>query len=382
MRRLEAYLGCMAMSFWLVGCVSSPETRKANNLWDMNYLARTGTVVEPAPVQAIRRTDPVEHRTGGVAIWTHPTQPSQSLVIGTDVSRKGSVLLYDLAGKELQKISGIRLPYGMAVSTGYKLGDQAIDIAVTAEGDASRLRIFGINPAERRLWEIEGDTRVLVGETGTDGRPLGVAVHRDSRGRTLALVSRKSNQDDAGIIFVYELRASEGRINAVLIRDLGEFSRRGLVENILVDDHYGTVFYYDQIQGVRKYEIAPETSDDLQEQGRFAADGWERFCTGMTMMPTVKPGFGYLLMVDRSGRRTGMRFFRREGAVDNPAVHEAMTKRASLVSALVNSIASTPQSMPKFPEGLVVVGSQATMTYDFYSWRDIRTQDGSGRYGR
>lgn len=379
MRKIGLWGSLGLIATMMIGCMATPIARSSKSLWDLNYSSRTGAVLEPKPVEPIFRTEPVPNRTGSVAIWTHPTDPKKSLVIGTDASRSGGLYVYNIRGKQIQRIPNVRLAYGMQIKSGFKFGPRTIDIAVTIERDRNRLRIFGINPTKQRLWDITGETKILTRESGPDAGAMALALYRDPAGRTLAVVSRKSNFDEAGILFVYELRAAEGQVNAVLIRDLGEFSRRGIVSSVLADDFTGRVFYFDQEAGIRKYALFPKSPEESRELFRFADNGWERYCAGLAIYPGPKPGSGYILAADRQNHRTTLHFFSREGEIDRPEQHRTLAMRATLASGNMSGMDVSSQPIPKFPEGMFVVGNQQTMTYDFFSWRDIRTQQSNRR---
>ena len=94
--------------------------------------ARAQTALVPATVE----TDPTP--SGGdsaddAAIWIHPTDPGQSVVIGTD--KDGGIAVYDLAGSELSyrpdgEINNVDLRYGFA------LGGELVDL-VAASNDTT-----------------------------------------------------------------------------------------------------------------------------------------------------------------------------------------------------------------------------------------------------
>ena len=382
MGRRRVYSGAVLAGVMLAGCVAPPSVRRAENRWDNNHISRMGDVVGPEPVQPLFRTDPVPNRADTVAIWVHPTEPRRSLIFGADASRRGGIHVYDVRANKLQFISGIRLPYGLRVISGFSLAGTSTDLLATIERDTGRLRLFAINSTNRRLREVSGETKLLAQETGVDAGAMGLALHRSKDGRTFAVISRKRNDNGAGILYVYELVDDQGKVSVRYVRDVGEFSRRGIVDRMVVDDFYGTAFYADRMVGIRKVKVLPGEGDEEGELTRFAEDGWERFCAGLAIFPTDRPGFGFLLAADRQERLTTIRFFKREGEVDAPEKHETLINMATLATRLVGDIAVTPQSLPRFPEGLLVASNQETMTFEFYSWREIRTQYASARNRR
>src|SRR3546814_16511798 len=60
----------------------------------------TGDFVKPLYV-----TEPVEYDTDDPAIWINPSDPAQSLLIGTDKDENGGLYVYDLQGKKIGRAS-------------------------------------------------------------------------------------------------------------------------------------------------------------------------------------------------------------------------------------------------------------------------------------
>ncbi|MDP5027094.1 MAG: phytase, partial [Flavobacterium sp.] len=55
-------------------------------------------------------TENTPHDTDDPAIWIHPTNPSSSLIIGTDKDSDGGLYLYDLNGKIIKKSIPLKRP--------------------------------------------------------------------------------------------------------------------------------------------------------------------------------------------------------------------------------------------------------------------------------
>lgn len=72
---------------------------------------------------------------------------------------------------------------------------------------------------------------------------MGVALHRSADGKMYVFVSRKRNDDDAGILYQYELTAKEGRASLKYLRNLGAFSRGDNVRTLVADDSLAFVYY-------------------------------------------------------------------------------------------------------------------------------------------
>src|SRR5215204_4006838 len=87
----------------------------------------TATAVVAGPVASVSatvETEPV--RSGGdaaddPAIWVHPSNPAESTIIGTD--KQGGLVVYDLAGKQLQYLSDGKMD-NVDLRPGFPLGGE------------------------------------------------------------------------------------------------------------------------------------------------------------------------------------------------------------------------------------------------------------------
>src|SRR5436190_5058681 len=90
-------------------------------------------LLEPvtARPEARTQTAPVPHRGDAAddpAIWIHPTDPGQSLILGTD--KDGGLHVYNMDGSHYQLVSDSTAPNNVDVLYGFKLGNELADIAV------------------------------------------------------------------------------------------------------------------------------------------------------------------------------------------------------------------------------------------------------------
>ena len=133
-------------------------------------------------------TEPTRHDTDDPAIWIHPTDRAQSLVIGTDKDTDGALYVYDLDGKIVTRVGDLKRPNNVDVAYGLPLGGKSTDIAVTTEREMKRLRVFSVpdmKPLDR------GDLVVFDGDAGR--APMGIALYKRPRdGAIFAIVGGKS----------------------------------------------------------------------------------------------------------------------------------------------------------------------------------------------
>jgi 3-phytase len=118
-------------------------------------------------------TAPTQHDTDDPAIWIHPTDRAQSLVIGTDKDTDGALYAYDLDGKIVNRVGGLKRPNNVDLAYGLLLNGQPTDIVVTTEREMQRLRVFSV-PDLKGL--DKGDLVVFDGDKTR--APMGIALYQ------------------------------------------------------------------------------------------------------------------------------------------------------------------------------------------------------------
>jgi len=91
-------------------------------------------------------TEKTKHDTDDPAIWIHPTDPSQSMIIGTDKNVDGALYVFDLNGKidEEKTVRNLQRPNNVDIEYGLVLAGIPVDIAVTTERLTNKLRVFSL----------------------------------------------------------------------------------------------------------------------------------------------------------------------------------------------------------------------------------------------
>lgn len=271
-------------------------------------------VPAPEPISSIGKTDPVTTDADDPAIWVHPTDPTKSLIFGTDkaASPDGGLWVFDLNGKARQTIRDIERPNNVDVAYGLLVRGVRTDIAVTTERFQKRLRVFAIDRSTGMLSDISGATSVFEGAEGEQGAPMGVALYRRRDGVQYAIVSRKEGPRE-GYLHQYRLRADrDGRVNAEFVRAFGQFSGEGEIEAIGVDQEMGYVYYADEQAGVRKYHADPDARDANRELAFFAREGYQGDREGIAFVATGR-GQGWILVTDQRPENSLVYVYRREG---------------------------------------------------------------------
>lgn len=152
------------------------------------------------------------------AIWVNRAQPERSRVLGTD--KKGGLLVYDLAGKQLQDLRVGRLN-NVDVRPGFQLGERQVDLAVASNRDHNSLHLFAIDPASGVLSDI--------GQIPTPLKDIyGLCLFKDRQGAIHAIANDKD-----GSFLQYRLGNLNGKASGQLVR---RFNTETQPEGCVADD--------------------------------------------------------------------------------------------------------------------------------------------------
>ncbi|MFQ6115053.1 MAG: phytase [bacterium] len=317
-------------------------------------------------------TDTVKKDSDDPAIWIHPTDPSKSLILGTD--KAGILFVFNLDGKIINSASGkgmLRLN-NVDVEYGMMLGGKKTDIAVTTDRDAKKIYVLSV-PALKRI--DGGGIEAFEGEEFR--RPMGIAIYkRPKDGAFFAMVSRKQGPS-RGYLWQYKLEDDgTGNVKFTKVREFGEWSGKnkdgeGEIEAVVVDDELGYVYYSDELFGIRKYHADPDIPDANQELAVFGRDGFVGDREGISIYK-IDDGTGYIIVSDQQANK--FRIFTREGTSDNPHHHELVKVVHASTNKSDGSEVTNVKLNETFPNGLFVAMSD-DKTFQFYSWADIAGDD-------
>ena len=319
-----------------------------------------GVAQDTAGVEAILETTPVpEDGADDPAVWIHPTDPAQSIILGTD--KQAGLAVYDLAGTEIQFLPAGRLN-NVDVRYGFPLGGQAVDIVAASNRTDNTIDLFKIDPATRQLVDVaSGELPIGIGE------PYGIALyHSCSTGVFYVIVS-----DTDGEVEQYEL-VDDGRglIDTLLVRS---FSVGSITEGIVADDENGVLYVGEETEGIWRYDAEPDAGDDrvlvdtTGPGGHLTAD-----VEGLTIYH-ASDGGGYLIassqgsddfvVYERTGRNEYLMRFQ---VVDGPVDGCSATDGIDVTNVALGGL---------FPDGLFVAHDDsnpgANQNYKVVDWREI-----------
>ncbi|MBT2514121.1 phytase [Arthrobacter sp. ISL-30] len=223
------------------------------------------------------------------AIWIHPTDPSQSVVIGTDKLSTGGVGVYDLSGRQLHfylhgSMNNVDLRYN------FPLGSERIALVGVTERnvESTGVRFYKVNVADRSLTE--------VGRISTPGRPRGFGMyHSPVSGKYYAFV----HDFNTNVITQFELDGSNGSVRGTAVRS---FDNGDSSEGISADDELQRVYVSEEKVGLWRYGAEPGDGSTRTLVDRTVA-------TGGRIVENVKnsaiyygrQGTGYLIVSSQGG---------------------------------------------------------------------------------
>jgi 3-phytase len=336
---------------------------------------------EPQPVVQVQPsggTVAVPNDPDDPAIWIHPSDPSKSVILGTDkVEKTGGLYVFGIDGRLRQAFREIDRPNNVDVEYGLHLPAGPTDVAVLTERMRHRLRVFAIAATGELADLAPAGLPVLVGEPGEGGEPMGIALYRRPRdGAVFAIVAPKTGGAE-NYLWQYRVDAdAAGAPRATLVRRFGRFSGSGReagdtgeIEAVVVDDALGFVYYSDEGYGIRKYHADPDHPEASQELAAFGTAGFLGDREGLAIMSTGATT-GFIVASDQMPGGTRVKLYPREGTARDPHAHPEL-RTVTTVSDGTDGLDVTPHALPGFPRGLLVMMTEGTRNFLLYDWNAI-----------
>ena len=199
-------------------------------------------------VTATMETDPVTGRddvADDPCVWVHPTDPSLSMIIGTDKDENSPGLrVYDLDGNQVyttdnEKANNVDIRYGM------KLGGKKVDIVTTGLRVSNSLGVYKVNGSSKSLSSVSARKINLGIEV------YGSCMYKDITTNTFYAIVN----DKKGNVEQYKLFDNgSGLIDAELVRTL---KLPGQLEGCVADDILGHLYLGEEDRGIWKYSAKP-----------------------------------------------------------------------------------------------------------------------------
>lgn len=322
-----------------------------------------------------RFTDAVTDDADDPAIWVHPTDPSRSLIVGTNkvMAPNGALVVFGLDGAIRQTIAGIDRPNNVDIETGITLDGRLVDLAITTERLQHRLRVYTIAQDGSGLSEL-GVIPVLEGQTGEFSEPMGIGLYKRPSDNVLFAIVAPKLGPASKYLWQYRIEGDGlGGVKGTMVRRFGNFSEKaaapgesGEIEAIVVDDALGYVYYSDERFGIHKWHADPDHADADRELAVFGLEGYQMDREGLGLY-TRPDGTGFLVSTDQIPNGSIYKVYRREGEPGAPHRHVVVTERVTTVDETDGlEVVSSP--LPGFPAGLVVAMNSNGRNFAMFSW--------------
>ncbi len=297
------------------------------------------------------------------AIWIHPTEPGQSIVLGTD--KQGALFAYNMDGSIQQVIADGSKPNNVDVLYGFQLGTNTLDLALAAvrkEG-ARGFKIWAIDAAKRQLTDVTagGVIPVFGGK-----EPYGSCVYRSAKtGHCYFFVNNQR-----GEVEQYQLADSgDGKVAARKVR---EFKVKSIVEGCVADDELGIFYLAEENAGIWKFSAEPNEPAKGTLITRVGEHGLKADVEGLTIY-CATGGRGYLI-ASSQGNHTFKVYDRQEGNRFLMTINPKSGRIDGVSDTDGICVANSPTG-ELFPKGIFIVqdgsNSGGTQNFKFYGWEDI-----------
>lgn len=336
------------------------------------FIACKDDKLAPVAANAVKPTvvtEALPHDTDDPSIWIHPTDPSKSIIVGTDKDTDGALYAFDLKGKIIAKSEVLKRPNNVDIAYGLVIDGKKVDIAVTTERESNKIRIFSL-PDLKAI--DNGGISVFDGSALRD--PMGIALYtRPSDKKIFAIVGRKSGPSGS-YLWQYELSGNGKFATAKVVRKFGAYSGKKEIEAIAVDNELGTVLYCDEQFGIRKYKADPALNDN-KELTIFGKTGFKADNEGIAIYKKTD-STGYILVSNQQANT--FMVYPREGAKGNPDDYPLLAEIPTSTIECDGADATSINLGGSFKNGLFVAMSNG-MTFHYYSWDLIQARIDEGK---
>lgn len=185
------------------------------------------------------------------AIWVHPTNAAESLVIGTN--KQGGLYTYTLDGRMHQylpdgKVNNVDIRYGV------QIGDRKITLVAASNRTNEGISIYEMDETSRMLSNIADG----VQPTGMPD-PYGMCLYQSPKdGKAYVFINEKD-----GLVRQWALsEGTPGRVKATPVR---EFNVGSTAEGCVADDDTGTLFVAEEDIALWKYGAEPDAGDSREK---------------------------------------------------------------------------------------------------------------------
>ncbi|MCL2924771.1 MAG: phytase, partial [Trichodesmium sp. MAG_R04] len=297
------------------------------------------------------------------AIYVHPNNPDQSLVIST--LKDAGLAVYDLNGQTLQTISPV-IPGDIRYNNvdivyDFQIGNERIDLAVITDRANDTLAIWKIDPQTSQLTDatassLSNRATSIFGLDDGQQTSYGLATYTNpNTGKAYAFVSQG---DGNQIVQIELIPNTNGTVGGFIARRLvvpipeGKELEDGQVEGMVVDQELGILYAAQENFGIWKFDATVDGSTEgilIDEIG----ENLQADVEGLTIYYTDNSN-GYLLASSQGNNTFAV--YEREG--DNEFIGNFFIGEFNTIDSTEESDGADVINVPlgnNFPNGLLVV---------------------------
>ena len=227
--------------------VADDGARRAALNWQPQAVAPQATVPVVTPLVQSDVAPSLGDAADDPAIWINRAHPERSRVLATD--KQGGLLVYDLAGKQVQDLRVGRLN-NVDLRPGFPLGERQVDLAVASNRDHNSLHLFAIDPASGVVTGI--------GEVATPLTEIyGLCLFKARDGAIDAIVNDKD-----GTFLQYRLSGANGKASGQLLR---RFKTATQPEGCVADDRNQRLYIGEEDVAVWTLDARAEVPATLEQ---------------------------------------------------------------------------------------------------------------------
>ncbi len=206
------------------------------------------------PVMATMETTPVpsaDDAADDPCIWIHPTDPSKSIIIGTHKKEGAGLLVYNLAGNEIQRIQAGRMN-NVDIRYNFPLKGKSVALVTAGNRDLNTIAIYKVDLATRQLIEVSARDIPLGLADGVYGSCMYFSV---KTGKFYAFLNDKTGRIEQWELF----DNGAGLVDGKLVRTLQVDSQP---EGCVADDIKGILYIGEEENALWKFAAEPDTITD------------------------------------------------------------------------------------------------------------------------
>jgi 3-phytase len=231
------------------------------------------------------------------AIWVDRSNPSQSLIVGTD--KKSGLDVYDMQGRIVQHLAVGKMN-NVDLREGFPLGGKSVVLVTASDRTRKAVAIYTLDTATRRLIDV-GDGLQRSGLSD----PYGLCMYRSAKtGRYYVFIS-----DPDGLVRQWQLVPTKaGRVRAKPVRDIHFKSQ---TEGCVADDDSGILYVAEEDIGLWRAGAEPTSGSAVRAIATVAANPKLKDDMEGVGLYDLGGGRGYLVVSSQGNNSYAV--FRREG---------------------------------------------------------------------